>query len=223
MRCIINEQQQEEFFMSNLINGSARLNKTYRLTMLALWTAIILILTLTPLGYPKIFLINMTIIQVPVIIGAIIGGPIDGAILGLIFGISSVFKATIQPDPTSSFFFSPFVPMGNFTSLIIAIAPRVLVGLFAAYIFILISKFDKTKVFACAGAGIAGALTNSIFVLGGIFIFFGGVIAKTSLAAFYLILGVFVSNSIAEVALSALLVSAIAGALLVVTKNEKIA
>ena len=45
--------------------------KTYELVLTALFTAIIIIMAFTPLGYIPLVVINATIIHIPVILGAL--------------------------------------------------------------------------------------------------------------------------------------------------------
>ena len=51
--------------------------------------------------------------------------------------------------------------------------PRILVGVIAGYVFIWVSKIDKSKIVACALSALIGSLTNTVLVMGGIYIFFG--------------------------------------------------
>ena len=53
--------------------------KTYELVLTALFTAIIIIMAFTPLGYIPLVVINATIIHIPVILGALFLGPKKGA------------------------------------------------------------------------------------------------------------------------------------------------
>jgi uncharacterized membrane protein len=190
-----------------------------------MWSAIIIVMALIPyVGYIPINLaVTLTTLQIPVIIGAIMLGPVDGAFLGLVFGITSMIQAPFLQAPTA-FLFNPFVPMGNYKSAIIAIVPRVLIGVVAAYVFKLIVKYDRSKVFASITAAIAGALTTSVLVLGGIYLFFRAEFAhylgKTVSDVIYVLLGIFVSNSILEIILTAVVVSAVCKALFVVMKRN---
>jgi uncharacterized membrane protein len=228
MRCIIKEQQQEEIFMSNQINGSVRLNKTYRLTMLGMFTAILLLLTFIPnLGYITIIpSLSPTTLHIPVIIFAILMGPEDGAIMGFIFGITSIIAGTfIQPN----FLFSPFVPLGSYKSVILAIVPRILVGILAAYTYKLVERFDKTKIFACSAAAIVGSLTNTVLVLAGIFLLFKDDVARMykisaeNSLVLKVLWGIVATNGVAEVIVAIILVTPIARALLIVMKKIKTA
>ena len=115
------------------------------------------------------FPIKPTIVHIPVIIGSIIYGPRIGAILGFLMGMISLTVNTITILPTS-YLFSPFVPNGNIYSLIIAIVPRILIGLTPYFVY----KLLKNKA-GLIFAGALGSLTNTVFVLGGIFFLFGSV------------------------------------------------
>ena len=56
--------------------------------------AIILIMAFTPLGYIKTAGIEITLIVVPVAVGAVTLGPAAGAILGGVFGLASFCAAS---------------------------------------------------------------------------------------------------------------------------------
>ena len=84
-------------------------------------------------------------------------------------GMISLTVNTITILPTS-YLFSPFVPNGNIYSLIIAIVPRILIGLTPYFVY----KLLKNKA-GLIFAGALGSLTNTVFVLGGIFFLFGSV------------------------------------------------
>lgn len=59
---------------------------------MAILIAIILVMAFTPLGYLKTAGLEITFIQVPVIVGAILMGPTAGAILGGVFGLTSFIQ-----------------------------------------------------------------------------------------------------------------------------------
>ena len=62
------------------------------LVEMALLVAIILIMAFTPLGYIKTAGIEITLIVVPVAVGAVTLGPAAGAILGGVFGLASFLR-----------------------------------------------------------------------------------------------------------------------------------
>ena len=155
--------------------------KVLDMSLAGIFTAIIIAMSVVPfLGYIPLGFMNATIIHVPVIIGAIILGPKYGAYLGLVFGVTSLVKATIAPGVTS-FVFSPFVTIGGYSgnmwSAVIAIVPRVCIGIVAYFVYKLIMKaahgIKGSQTVALWVAGIAGAMTNTLLVMNGIYIFFG--------------------------------------------------
>lgn len=192
--------------------------------MLALFTALTILLAFVPyLGYITIGPFSITTVHIPVIIGAVILGPAAGAFLGCVFGITSIIQATMQM-PITAFMFSPFVPFGNFYSVIIALVPRILVGVFAAYVFRLIKIKDKRGYFASLAAGLVGALTNTIFVLGGAYLFFGqhfSDVQKIPLQNLLkVLLGVVATNGILEAVFAAVAVTAVSKALFAVMRRK---
>ena len=74
-----------------------RTKQVQDLAILAMFTAIIFLLTFTPLGLIDLPVIKATILHVPVIIGSILLGPKKGAFLGGMFGLSSLIKNTLVP------------------------------------------------------------------------------------------------------------------------------
>ncbi|HEX2938410.1 MAG TPA: ECF transporter S component [Ruminiclostridium sp.] len=208
--------------MNNAVNG-IRNEKSLKLVQLAMWTALTVLLAFVPsLGYITIGPFSITTVHIPVIIGAIMLGPAAGAFLGFMFGLTSVIQATLQV-PLTAFIFSPFVPFGNFTSLIIAFVPRILVGVVAGYLYILISKKDKRGYISALAAGIAGSLTNTILVLGGAYLFFGSQYSAAVNVPFksllWVILSVVGTNGILEAAVAAVAAAAVSKALFTVKKR----
>lgn len=200
--------------------------KTYRLVQLAMWTALTLLLAFVPsLGYITIGPFSITTVHIPVIIGAVLLGPAAGAFLGGVFGLTSIIQATMQM-PITAFMFSPFVPFGNFWSIVIAMVPRILVGIVAAYIYRLITiKHNKgiNLYIGSLAAGLLGALTNTILVLGGVYVFFGNHFATVQGIPFSTLLkvlmGVVATNGMIEALVAAIVVTAATRALFAVSKR----
>lgn len=200
-------------------------NKTRNLVLAAVFSAIIVILAFTPLGYIPLGFMNATIIQVPVIIGAIILGPKYGGFLGMMFGLTSLWKNTYMPNPTS-FVFSPFIKVGeyggNFGSLIICMVPRILVGIVSYYVFRAVLKAMGNKsgkrTIALATAGVVGSLTNTLLVMNLIYFLFGkeyGQVAKGLSDGIYsVIIGIICINGIPEAIVAGILTVAVTQALL---------
>ncbi|MBF0779339.1 ECF transporter S component [Streptococcus cuniculi] len=144
--------------------------------------------------------IKPTIVHIPVIVASILYGPKVGATLGGMMGILSVVHNTLVLLPTS-YLFSPFVPNGQWYSLIVAVVPRILIGITPYLIYRLSQKHTGLLL-----AGAIGSMTNTVFVLGSIFFLFSGVFEGNIQAMLVTIIG---TNSIAEMVIVAFLTMAI--------------
>ena len=201
--------------------------KTQYMTSMALFLAIEIILVVTPFGYIPIGPLNATTMHIPVIIAGIILGKKAGAELGFVFGLTSMIKATIQPGITS-FCFSPFVTIGtisgNYKSLLIAFVPRILLGYLAGLIFEIMENKGHENSGVLAGA-LVGALTNTVLVLSGIYVFFGNAYASSLNVAYSgligLLLGVVTTNGILEAILAAVVSLAVYKAMKPLLKNNE--
>ena len=148
--------------------------------------------------------IQPTLVHIPVVIASIIYGPRTGAILGLLMGLFSLTMNTLVLTP-ASYLFSPFVPNGNLYSLIIAIVPRILIGVTPYFVYRWMH--NRTGLIT---AGIVGSMTNTVFVLSGIYLFFGNSFGR----GIQHFLGLIVStNSLIEVIATVLITSAVVPAL----------
>ncbi len=125
--------------------------KTYELVLTALFTAIIVIMAFTPLGYIPLVVINATVIHIPVILGALFLGPKKGAFLGFVFGLTSFINNTFKAATASAFVFSPVLAAdivgisGVFKSLYICFVPRILVGIIPYFVYLLIRNLLKRE------------------------------------------------------------------------------
>ena len=202
--------------------------KTQYMTSMALFLAIEIILVVTPLGYIPIGPLNATTMHIPVIIAGIVLGKKVGAELGFVFGLTSLIKATIQPGITS-FCFSPFVTIGtmsgNYKSLLIAFVPRILLGYLAGLVFEIMKKNNRENLGVVVGA-LTGAITNTVLVLSGIYIFFGEAYASAVGVQYStlvtVLLGVVSTNGILEAILGAIVSLAIYKALKPILKSKQV-
>jgi len=193
--------------------------KISELVLTSLFAAIIIIMAFTPLGYIPLGIINATIIQIPVIIGALFCGPKQGAFLGFLFGFTSFLKNTITPATLSAFVFSPvlaanmFGIKGVFNSTFICFVPRVLVGVLPYFIYTGMKKFSKWKTVNFAVAGVVGAFTNTFLVMGSIYVLYKDAYAAAQgidpAAVLGVIGGIIGFNGVIEAVLSGVLVSAL--------------
>lgn len=191
--------------------------KNRLMTEMALLMAVIVILSVTPLGYIPLGFMNATTIHIPVIIAGIVLGWKAGALCGLVFGITSVLNATFKPVVTS-FLFSPLIAPGNALSLVIAIVPRILIGVAAFAVFRVLLKVTGKKPVSMFIAGVAGSMTNTVLVMGMAYIFFAEPYAeKTGIAVegvLKAVCGVMVINGIPEAIVAGIISSAVSAALM---------
>jgi len=168
---------------------------TKGLTLAGMLGALSIVLGMTPIGFiPLPTGIQATTMHIPTIMAAILGGPITGVLVGLIFGVSSFLRAT-----------TPF-----FANPIIAILPRLLIGVVSYYSYVaikvaLIDKFNmksaKGKSIAIVGASVLGTATNTIGVLSLIYAF--GYLPLS------VVLTVAATNGIAEMIASGVIILAV--------------
>ena len=144
---------------------------TRRLTQLALLAALLLVMNFTPLGYLQVGPLSMSLMSIPVSIGAMLMGPVDGAILGGVFGATSFLQAVQGTSPMGSELFA-YSPVGSFVVCFVA---RVLVGLCCGLVYQGMRKIlpGKEKVCAAVG-GFSAAFLNTVFFMGFLVLLFYG-------------------------------------------------
>lgn len=172
---------------------------TRKMVVTGMLAAVSILLGSTPLGFIPIGPTKATIMHLPVIIGAIMEGPLVGVGIGLIFGVFSMIQAFMTPTITSFVFLNPLV----------AVLPRLLIGLTAYYTY----KLTKSS----AASAVVGTLTNTAGVLGMIYLLYGAQFAEAlgqeKEMAGKLIIGIATTNGIPEIIIAVLVVSAVITAL----------
>lgn len=135
----------------------------------AIIIGIIVLMGFVPsLGYISVVpgVISLTLVHIPVLLGAALFGPKRGFIYGLAFGITSWIQATMNPTGLNLFFVYPWI----------SVLPRVLFGFLAGLIFELLDK--KTTICRKSiGQGIVFFLLTALhtgLVFLTLFIFHGG-------------------------------------------------
>lgn len=149
-----------------------------RMAQLGVLSAIIIMMTFVPyIGYisygPGL---SITLIHIPVMIGAIVLGPSAGAMLGGVWGISCIIKAlTAPPSPLdAAIFWNPLV----------SLIPRILAGWLAGLAFVglirlcrkLSKKEKNSKLAQGISAGVSaavGSVANTVLVLSMIYLLYG--------------------------------------------------
>lgn len=137
---------------------------TKRLTMMAIATAILLIQNFVPfLGNLPLPPLNPTIIHITVIVFTFLLGTRDGMIIGAIWGIIRMIRAFAMPA-------SPLDPL-IWTNPIIAVLPRLLIGLTVGVTYQWLQKrWPSTH--SLRISAFLGSLTNTVFVMLFIYLFF---------------------------------------------------
>jgi len=186
----------------------------------ALMVAIVILLANTPLGMIQLPIIKATTVHIPVIIGAILLGPAAGAILGATFGVCSMLSNTYAPT-LLSFAFSPFLSTtglpGALKALWISVGCRILIGVVAGWLWIALKKLNFPKVLGYGICGFIGSMTNTVAVMGSIYILLAQQYAQAKdvavTAVFGLVMGTVTASGIPEAICATILVALITKAL----------
>ncbi|WP_301357965.1 ECF transporter S component [Enterococcus spodopteracolus] len=200
------------------------MKNTKNFTLTAMFLAIMILLAVTPLGFIPIGPINATTMHIPVIVASIILGPRLGAFLGGTFGLISLIRSTFIPTALS-FVFSPFIPVigtdqGSWKALIIALIPRILIGVVPYFVYKGIQRLTKNKVspLSLFLAGIAGSLTNTILVMNLIYFLFqqdyAQVLGTNINAVYSAVLAVIFTSGVPEAIVAGLVTAAVSTVLL---------
>lgn len=201
-----------------------KISKIQNLVLMSLFAGIIFMLAFSGIGYIQLGFIKATIIHIPVIVGSILLGSKRGAFLGFLFGITSFISNTFSPG-IMSFAFSPLISIpgtdnGSIMALAICFIPRILVGIVPYYIFRLLHSLFKGKMnlLSFGIAGIAGAITNTLLVMSGIYLLFKDYYAAAleipTDSVYKAVLTVIFTNGIPEALVAGILASALCRALI---------
>jgi uncharacterized membrane protein len=131
-------------------------NRVKKIAIAGVMGGISVFLGATRLGFiPWAAGASLTIMHVPVIIGAVLEGPLVGAVVGSIFGGFSLLQAAIAPPGPADVWF---------TNPLVSIAPRLFIGPLAWLVYRDFRRWFVAPSFAISG--VAGSLTNTVLVLG---------------------------------------------------------
>lgn len=191
------------------------------LVSVGLMAAIVIVLANTPLGMIPLPIVKATTVHIPVIIGAILFGPAAGAILGGVFGVCSLISNTMAPT-LLSFAFSPFVSTtglpGAIKAIWVSVGCRILIGLAAGWLWILLKKIKLNQVVALAVTGFVGSMVNTVAVMGSIYILFTQQYAEAKevavTAVWGLVMGTVTASGIPEAIAAAVIVAVVTKVLL---------
>ena len=117
--------------------------------------AVTIFLGATRLGFiPWVAGASLTIMAVPVVIGAVLQGPLVGFVIGLLFGVFSLIQAAVAPTGPADVWF---------TNPLVSVAPRLVIGPAAWVVYKSIARFKEVPAVIAAGA--AGSMVNTVLVL----------------------------------------------------------
>lgn len=142
---------------------------TKYLVEMALLVAIILLMAFTPIGYIKTAGLEITLIVIPVAVGAVTLGPAAGAILGGVFGITSFIQCFGM-----SAFGTLILGVNPVFTFLVCVPTRILDGWLTGLIY---KGLKKTKIPSAGSVTLASLccpLLNTTFFMGTLVTLFAG-------------------------------------------------
>ena len=143
-----------------------RNQNTRTLAQLAILIALLAVLTFTPIGFIMVPPVSITLMHIPVIVGAMLMGPKQGGVLGLAFGLFSMIKASTAAASPVDMAFSPFLSGEPVASLVLCLLPRVLLGVVAGLLYGLLSRKMKGDAPAMAVTAVVSSFFHTAAVMG---------------------------------------------------------
>lgn len=146
-------------------NTADRLTLTRKLALTGAFSALIIVLGITKLGFISIGAASITILQIPVILTVLLTGLAEGVFTGAVFGILSLVLAAMSPSGVLD-------PM--FVNPLCSVLPRMLFAVVAWAIWKLLNLIPKMpKVISAGITGFVSTLIHTLLVLGSLYIFKG--------------------------------------------------
>ena len=197
---------------------STRTSKNIRtMTYLAMLTAIVIVLQLAG-SFIRLGMFSVSLVLMPIVVGAAIGGPLFGAWLGGVFGLAVLFSGDA----------AAFLAIDPFGTVVTVMVKGILAGFVAGFVFDAIAKkADKGNLFAAIVAAISCPIVNTGIFLVGCLLFFMPTIEEWAAglgyanAGQYMILGLVGGNFIFELIINMVLVPAIVALVKLVPNLKK--
>lgn len=140
---------------------------TLYLVQLALLVAIIILMAFTPIGYLRVSIIEITLIVIPVAVGAALMDPMAGAILGGVFGVTSFIQC---------FGMSPFgaalLQINPLWTFLVCVPTRILAGWLAGLIAAAFKKVKRLRPVSYYAASLLCPLLNTVLFTSLLCLFF---------------------------------------------------
>ena len=197
-------------------------SSTVRLCCMAVLAALIVLMTLTGIGYIPLGPLKLTLLALPVAIGGAVLGPTAGLILGTIFGLTSFFTC-FGMDALGTV----LLGIRPWAMAVVCIVPRMLAG----YLPALLAKWLRRRWSPAPAAAVSCGLTaglNTLLFLSSLWLLFGKELASDpqvttllggSVGTFAAVLIGFAGvNALVEIALNLTVGTAVSAALVKVLK-----
>ena len=198
---------------------SVALTRNRKLALAGAFSALIIVLSLTNLGFISFSpVVSITILQIPVILCVTMAGLPAGLFAGFVMGMMSLIKAAMSP----SGILDPF-----FVNPMCSVLPRMLLGLVAWGLWRVLNLIPRMpKTLSAAVTGFVATFAHTLMVYGCIFIFDGAdmraaldSIGMTG-AGYFAVVGAGIVSEMVEAA-SSLIVCAAVYAGLFIASNKK--
>ena len=140
-------------------------SRARQITLLGLLTALVVLMSCTPLGYLHIGPVALTLNMIPVAVAAVALGPLGGAAVGAAFGLTSFLQSMGigggSPLGTALFAISPL------RCFLMYFGTRLLTGF-------LVGFAGRLRIRSCGFlAGFAAAFLNTLFFMSALVLLFG--------------------------------------------------
>ncbi len=137
----------------------------YKMVLIAMFIALMIVMNFTPIGYITVTgAFSITLMTIPVALGAACTGVSGGTILGFVFGLTSFMQAFgigFMIDPSAA----PLFNENPFGYAVTCFVPRIITGLVAGLIFSLFEKKGKTNILAFGiSSAIVPVLNTALFM-----------------------------------------------------------
>ena len=176
-------------------------------------SALVVVLSVTPLGFISIGAASITILQIPVILAVLLGGLPSGAFVGAVFGIMSLVNAALRPS-------GPLDPL--FLNPLCSIVPRMLFAIAAWCFWKLLNLIPKLPKTISAGiTAFLSTLLHTVLVMGSLYLVFKAELSDVAqVSSFAGVMALVFTNAVFE-AIASTLVCVLVFAGLYISQKRK--
>ena len=138
---------------------SQSMSKVQTLTLLGLMTALVVVLQLLG-SFIRFGMFSVSLVLVPIVVGAALAGPLAGAWLGLVFGATVLLSGDA----------APFLGISYVGTIVTVLVKGIAAGLLAGVVFRLLQK--KNEWLAVLAAAVVCPVVNTGVFFAGCYLFF---------------------------------------------------